>query len=204
MTTHLPFSEACERNKQPILGVLRDAFAGSNRILEIGSGTGQHAVFFAAQMPHLKWQPADTDEYLPGLRARIAHAALANLAAPAELDVRMQAWPVSECDGIFSANSLHFMSAECVVEFFRGVGEVLEQNGVLVVYGPFRYSNAFTSESNAHFDVWLKQTDTVLGVKDFEWVNELAVERGLRLVSDTAMPANNQTLVWVRNAERAK
>lgn len=199
MTGPLTYSEACERNKRPILEVLSDVFAECERILEIGSGTGQHAVFFAGELPHLIWQPADTGDYLPGLRARVDQSGLENIASVVELDVRMRPWPVSGYDGIFSANSLHFMSVECVTEFFRGVGEVLVSQGVLAVYGPFRYDNAFTSESNAQFEVWLKQTDPVRGIKDFEWVNQLAEAQGLRLVSDTAMPANNQTLVWVRD-----
>ncbi len=199
MTGQLTYSEACERNKQPILKVLSEAFASVDRVLEIGSGTGQHAVFFASQLPHLKWQPTDTGEYLAGLRARVDQAMSDNLDSVVEVDVRMQPWPVSGCNGLFSANSLHFMSVECVVEFFRGVGEVLEEKGILVVYGPFRYRNAFTSESNAHFDILLKQTDPERGIKDFEWVDELAAEQGLQLLSDTAMPANNQTLVWMRD-----
>jgi SAM-dependent methyltransferase len=192
------FSDACERNKNPILGILRTTFNECTSVLEIGSGTGQHAVYFAEQLPHLFWQPSDTVDYLPGLRARVDHNELANLKASVELDVRMPSWPVDQVSGIFTANSLHFMAESCAQELFRGVGEVLEAGGTLVVYGPFRYQAEFTSESNARFDQWLKQTDPVRGIRDFEWVNELAVEQGLDLQSDTAMPANNQVLVWQR------
>ena len=201
MTRKIPqagFSEACERNKGPILGILRTAFAECADVLEVGSGTGQHALYFAEQLPHLFWQPSDTGDYLSGLRARVEHSELANLKAAVELDVRMPSWPVDQVSGIFTANSLHFMAESCAQELFRGVGEVLEAGGILFVYGPYRYQAEFTSESNARFDQWLKQTDPVRGVRDFEWVNELAIEQGLDLQSDTVMPANNQALVWRR------
>lgn len=195
----LPHSEACERNKGPILAQLEAAFAASTTVLEIGSGTGQHAVYFAGALGHLRWIPADTGEYLPGLRARMAAQASANVDAVIELDVRMRPWPIRPVDAIFSANTLHFMSLDCAEDFFRGVGEVLEAGGRLAVYGPFRYGGEFTSDSNAHFDVWLKQTDPVRGVRDFEWINGLAEAQGLSLLSDTAMPANNQFLLWQRS-----
>ncbi|MEC9375542.1 MAG: DUF938 domain-containing protein [Pseudomonadota bacterium] len=192
-------SEACERNKDPILDVLRDVFAGSERVLEIGSGTGQHVVYFAEALPHLLWQPSDRGEYLAVLEMQLAEHKKTNLEPLVELDVRMNPWPVRGFDAIFSANSLHFMSTDCVVDFFRGAAETLFSSGLLAVYGPFRYQNEFTSESNAHFDVWLKQTDPVRGVRDFEWINSLAVSRGLQLISDTKMPANNQLLVWSKD-----
>ena len=199
MTSKIPqagFSEACELNKVPILRILRTAFAECADVLEVGSGTGQHALYFSEHLPHLFWQPSDTGDYLKGLRARVDHSDLANLKITLELDVRMPSWPVEQVSGIFTANSLHFMAEKSVQELFRGVGEVLEAGGILFVYGPFRYHAEFTSESNARFDQWLKQTDPVRGIRDFEWVNELAIEQGLDLQSDTAMPANNQALVW--------
>ena len=196
----LSFSAACERNKRPILEVLKTVFSSVSRVLEIGSGTGQHAVFFAESISHLLWQPTDTGEYLPGLRARIEqNQSPPNLLKVVELDVRMDPWPVQTSDAIFSANTLHFMASACVEDFFRGVAQVLEDGGTLAVYGPFKYNNAFTSESNARFDLWLKDTDPVRGVKDFEWIDELAREIGLRLINDFQMPANNQMLVWRRD-----
>jgi SAM-dependent methyltransferase len=195
-----PHSEACERNKAPILDILRDVFATRSQVLEIGSGTGQHAVFFAEQLPQLRWQPADTGDFLPGLRARLAMQPANNIEPLVELDVRMNPWPVADVDAIFSANTLHFMSVACAEHFFRGVGQVLQPGGVLAVYGPFNYGGAFSSESNARFDVWLKQTDPLRGVRDFEWINGLAQAQGLDLHSDTDMPANNQLLVWTRRA----
>ena len=192
------FSEACERNKGSILEILRDAFADRSMILEIGSGTGQHAVYFSRQLPTLRWQPTDTLAYLDGLRHRVSAQAPQNVEAPIELDVRMQPWPVGLFDGVFSANTLHFMSWPCVEHFFRGVGETLTTEGVLCVYGPFRYAGEFTSDSNARFDQHLKQVDAQKGIKDFEAIDELANAERLKLVQDVAMPANNQMLVWRR------
>ncbi len=192
------FSEACERNKAPILDVLKDAFARSESVLEVGSGTGQHVVHFARALPDTRWQPADQAEYLPALRARLAAEAPVNVAAPLELDVRMQPWPCEYVDAVFSANTLHYMGMDCVEAFFCGIGQVLRAGGVLVVYGPFRYCNEFTSESNARFDDWLKASDPVRGVRDYEWVAELAAEQKLELIQNFTMPSNNQLLLWAK------
>jgi len=194
----LLFSEACERNKDPILQILRGAFGRSSHVLEIGSGTGQHAVYFAHHLPHLRWRPSDTSEHLDALRARIVEEGTPNLALPVLLDVRAHPWPISEADAVFSANTLHIMSWEAVQEFFSGVGRVLRTGGVLSVYGPFRYAGRYTSESNATFDRHLRERDPVSGIRDFEAVNALARKEGLELDSDHDMPANNRTLVWRR------
>lgn len=198
MTGGLPFSDACERNKGPLLEVLRVAFAGATRVLEIGSGTGQHAVWFGQHLPHLTWQPSEIAAQLPGLRERLELEAPDNVLAPLPLAVEIGPWPVQRFDAIFSANTLHIVSWGRVRHFFRGVGEALEVGGVLAVYGPFRYRGEFTTPSNAAFDRWLKDRDPQSGVRDFEAVNELALARGLELTADHAMPANNQTLVWRR------
>lgn len=191
---------ACERNKQPILDLLRPAFAQARTALEIGSGTGQHAVHFARGMPHLAWQPSDRAEWLPGLRARIAQEGPGNLAAPFELDVTTLPWPVPAVDAIFTANTLHIMAWREVEAFFEGVGRVLERDsGRLAVYGAFKYRGAFTSASNAAFDADLKSRDPASGIRDFEKVNALAETQGLALIADHPMPANNQLLVWRRN-----
>jgi SAM-dependent methyltransferase len=192
----LPFSDACERNKGPILEVLRSAFAGCTRVVEIGSGTGQHAVHFARHLPHLQWQPTDRAEYLPGLAARIAAEGPANLAAPVELDVLQESWPAVRGDAAFSANTLHIMSWPAVKALLAGLPRVLEPGGVLAIYGPFRYSGQFTTASNAAFDAMLRERDPQSGLRDFEAVNSLAEAVGLRLSADHAMPANNQLLVW--------
>lgn len=190
------FSDACERNKGVILDVLKNACSDCESVLEVGSGTGQHVVYFARSLPAIHWQPADTAQYLPGLQARLQTEAPNNVASAVELDVRMTPWPVGQYDGVFSANTLHYMGTDCVEAFFRGVGAVLRPGGVLIVYGPFRYDDQFTSDSNARFDEYLRESDPVRGIRDFEWVNKLAAAQQLTLVRDVAMPANNQTLVW--------
>ncbi len=194
----LPFSEACERNKSPILGILRGAFADAGHVLEIGSGTGQHAVWFGQHLSHLTWQPSDVAEALPALRARLEAEGPDNVLAPMALDVARHPWPVAGVDGIFSANTLHIVSWDRVQHFFRGVGKTLAPGGTLCVYGPFRYGGQFTTPSNAEFDEWLRLRDPVSGVRDFEAVDALARAEGLTLLADHAMPANNQCLVWRR------
>lgn len=193
-----PFAESCEQNRDPILAVLREVFADSRRVLEIGSGTGQHAVYFGAELPHLRWQTADVPQHHTGIRAWLDEAALPNVLPPIALDVGQPGWRNARYDAVFSANTLHIMSWTEVEAFFAGVGEVLEAGGVLAVYGPFNYGGTFTSESNARFDAWLKARDPASGVRDFEAVDTLARAQGLALQQDIAMPANNRTLVWRR------
>jgi len=194
----LAHSEACERNKDPILAVLRGAFGVSRSVLEVGSGTGQHAVHFARHLPHLNWQPSERPGELEALAERIRLEGPPNLLPPVELDVRRRPWQVGTFDAVFSANTLHIMDWEAVGDFFRGVGAVLGPAGVLCVYGPFRYRGAYTSDSNAEFDRWLRNRDAASGIRDFEALESLAVGLGLTLAADHAMPANNQTLVWRR------
>jgi SAM-dependent methyltransferase len=193
-------SEACERNKGPILEILSGAFARSRKVLEIGSGTGQHATHFAAHLPHLVWQPSDTGDYLTGLRERISHEGTPNLRAPLELDVRDLPWPVEPVDAVFTANTLHIMSWDAVKDLFRGIGAVMSGPGVLCIYGPFRYRGRFTSASNAEFDRYLRARDPASGIRDFEEVNTLSSEQGLALLADHPMPANNQFIIWHKPA----
>lgn len=193
-----PWSEACERNRGPILEVLRGAFSGVTRVLEIGSGTGQHAVFFAGALPHLIWQPSDRTEHLAGIAMWRDEAGLPNLRAPLALDVDTADWPVPECDALFSANTLHIMSWLSVEHFFRGAERVLAPGGVLAVYGPFSYGGQHTAQSNAHFDAFLRARDPLSGVRDFDAVCALAQQHGLELDGDHALPANNRMLIWRR------
>ncbi len=191
-------AESCERNKGPILGVLRRELAGARTVLEIGSGTGQHAVYFAAQLPQLSWQASEVPALLPGLEERLRLAGAPNLPAPLALDVRTTPWPLAPVDAIFSANTLHIMGMDGVRDFFRGAGTALGARGSLCVYGPFNYRGAFTSDSNAQFDAWLKARDPQSGIRDFEVLDALARAAGLSLAADHPMPANNHTLVWRR------
>ena len=193
-----PFSESCVQNRDPILAVLRELFADRSHVLEIGSGTGQHAVYFGAALPHLVWQSADVPLHHAGIRAWLDEAALPNVRPPIALDVSQPGWRSGRYDAVFSANTLHIMGWPEVEAFFEGVGEVLKAGGVLAVYGPFNTNGAYTSESNARFDAWLKARDPASGVRDFEAVDALARAQGLVLRQDIAMPANNRTLVWHR------
>jgi SAM-dependent methyltransferase len=194
----LRFSDACERNKDPILEVLRSLLAGCSNVLEIGSGTGQHAVHFARHLPHLAWQPTDRGEYLAGLVARIGQQGPPNLRLPLEFDVTQPVWPGVVADAVYSANTLHIMSWPEVEAFFSGIGRVLGPGGTLAVYGPFRYRGAFTSASNTNFDRALRERDPASGIRDFEAVAALAAAQQFELLADHAMPANNQLLAWVR------
>lgn len=197
MSSSKPFAPACERNQGPILEVLRQYFPNRRRVLEIGSGTGQHAVHFAPAFPDAVWQTSDMAENLPGIRQWLDEAALPNTPAPLMLDVTGQ-WPNASFDAIFSANSLHIMPWSAVEQFFDGVGRVLEPGGILTVYGPFNYHGAYTSDSNREFDGWLKQRSELSAIRDFEAVDRLAQGIGCKLIEDHTMPANNRLLVWRR------
>jgi SAM-dependent methyltransferase len=195
----LPFSEACERNKGPILEVLAKWLRGSPRVVvEIGAGTGQHAVYFARQLPHLTWQPTEQAAHLTMLDARVSIEGPPNLLPPLELDVEMHEWPLGAdtADVVYSANTLHIMSWPQVRAFFRGAGRIMRDEGLLFVYGPCRYGGQYTSHSNRGFDEALMARDPQSGIRDFEALDALANEQRLVLVEDQAMPANNQTLVW--------
>ena len=191
-----PFSEASEQNREPILAILREAFAQATQVLEIGSGTGQHAVHFAQHLPHLIWQTSDLTMHHSGIQAWLDEAALLNTRPPIALDVNQTPWPVAPVDGVFTANTLHIISWPEVACLLAGVGQVLRPDGVLCIYGPFNYEGAFTSESNARFDLWLKVRDPLSGVRDFEAVCEVAKKHGLALQQDHPMPVNNRTLVF--------
>jgi cyclopropane fatty-acyl-phospholipid synthase-like methyltransferase len=196
----LVVSEACERNKGPILAVLAAELAAQRAVLEIGSGTGQHAVHFATHLPYLTWQPSEMRAQLPPLIERLRREAPPNVRAAIALDVHDDPWPAADLDAVFSANTLHIMAWSAVREFFRGSASVLPPGGVLCVYGPIRYRGEYTSASNAQFDQWLKERDPQSGIRDFEALDALARAQGLQLRADHAMPANNQTLVWHRPA----
>lgn len=190
-----PHSPSCDRNRDPILAVLRHHFAEVASVLEIGSGTGQHAVYFALKMSWLTWQCSDREENLPGIRLWLEEAMLPNTPPPILLDVDGD-WPQQRYNAVFSANSLHIMGWDSVQAFFRGVGQRLSSRGSLVVYGPFNYLGRYSSDSNREFDAWLKARDPQSAIRDFEAVDALAKEQGLLLIDDVAMPANNRCLVW--------
>jgi SAM-dependent methyltransferase len=199
----LPFSAACERNKDPILEVLEVRFADRSLVMEIGSGTGQHAVHFARALPHLSWYPTEQLQYLADLTERVKLEGAENLRIPTLLDVRQAVWPLRNADAIFTANTLHIMSWPEVVAMFRGVGAVLAPGGALCIYGPFRYNGRYTSASNQDFDCMLKERDPNSGLRDLSAVTELAAEYGLRLEADHDLPANNRLLVFAKEPDYA-
>lgn len=194
-----PYSPSSERNREPILAVLQPHLALRLNVLEIGSGTGQHAVYFAAAMPHLRWQTSDVADNLPGIRLWLDEAALPNTPAPLELDVnRPLAAEVlqSQYDAIYTANTLHIMSWDEVQHLFAAIPLLLTENALLILYGPFNYEGKFTSESNARFDASLRSSQPHRGIRDFEAVDALAQAAELRLLEDFAMPANNRCIIW--------
>lgn len=189
-------SEASERNKEAIGRVLRQVLPGTGNVLEIGSGTGQHAVYMGAQFPQLIWQTSDLMENHSDIHAWLDEAGLDNVRPPLTLDVGAQPWPAERAEAVFSANTAHIMSWPQVEAMLRGVGGILAGGGVFCLYGPFNYEGNYTSESNAAFDRFLRDRDPKSGIRDFEAVNELMEEAGLVLWRDYAMPANNHLLVW--------
>lgn len=195
-----PHSPACERNREPILTVLRQHFADRARVLEIGSGTGQHAVHFGAGLPHLVWQTSDRPENHPGIRAWLDEVGSDNVLPPLTLDVGGD-WPRARYDAAFSANTLHIMAWAEVEALFRGLDTVLEEDAVVAIYGPFHYDGRATSESNARFDESLRAQAPHMGIRDSAAVDRLAAAVGLRPVADVAMPANNRCRIWRRAAD---
>ena len=191
-----PYAESSEKNKEPILAVLKEIFAERTRVLEIASGTGQHAVHFSRELPHLAWQPSELAQNLAGIQAWLDEAQLPNVLPPLALDVNDARWPVAAVDAIFNANTVHIISWLEVEQMFAHIARVIAPGGCVCLYGPYNYGGKFTSESNARFDAWLKARDPNSGVRDFEAVDRLAASLGLDLLRDIAMPSNNRILVW--------
>lgn len=194
----VPFSEACERNKRPILDVLRSVFADRSNVLEIGSGTGQHAVHFATHLEHVTWHPTERLSALPPLAARIQTEGGRNLRQPMVLDVRQSVWPLRSADAVFTANTLHILSWAEVTAMFQGIGGTLATGGVVCIYGPFRYAGRYTSPSNLEFDRLLQERDPESGIREIHGLTELASGFGLRLDADHDLPAYNRLLVFMK------
>ena len=194
-----PFSQACENNKRPILKLLTKIFSSNKHVLEIGSGTGQHAVFFSQHLPHLTWQTSDLLINHQGINLWLDETNNANVQKPIVIDLN-NTWPSPKdnqrVDGLFTANTLHIISWLLVVKFFEGIEKNLVPEANVCIYGPFNYKGKFTSESNADFDVWLKERDIKSGIRDIEAILLLANSAGLNLIDDHAMPANNRLLVF--------
>ncbi len=197
----LPSSPACERNKGPILEVLQKELANRRTVLEIGSGTGQHAVHFAAAMPHLVWHTSDLPDNHAGIAAWLDHAQLENTRAPLLLDVQsadLVSLRSLGADAVYSANTAHIMAIEAVQAMFSLVGDLLLAEGVFCLYGPFNFDGRFSSDSNADFDASLRSRDPVMGIRDVEQLDGFGRDAGLIRERLYAMPANNYVAIWRR------
>ena len=193
-----PYADSCERNQQPILDVLIEEFAETKKVLEIGSGTGQHAVFFALRLSQLIWQASDLAEHQAGMRSWIEEVEGIALPEPLELDVSSECWPDIGADGVFSANTAHIMHWDMVCAMMAGVGRLLASanGGRFCLYGLFNEEEEFTSDSNRRFDAWLKERDPLMGLRDLGAMERIAGEAGLTLGRRHRMPANNLILVF--------
>ena len=196
-----PFAEYAARNAAPILEILQREFRNSSRVLEIGSGTGQHAVTFAAALDHLQWQTSDLDENHAGIRAWIDNAKLDNVAAPLSMDVREASENENEYDAAFSSNTAHIMGIDAVEKMFSLIGKALRDGGVFCLYGPFRQDGAFNTQSNADFDANLRERDPVMGIRHIETLDDFAAAAGLKRIRFYAVPSNNNVAVWVRGGD---
>jgi len=200
MTTVIPFCEPCERNKDPILEVITPYLHDIDEVLEIGSGTAQHAVYFASALPHLRWQTSDQAQFLEGIKAQLNNAQVANALPPFELDVNQPQWLAEprQYRAVYTANSFHIMSESDIQQFFSGLPQVTSGDAILIVYGPFSYHGQFTSQGNLEFDQRLRDRREGSGIRDIDFIEPLANAAGFNLLKDHAMPANNQILVWQR------
>ena len=197
MNVDKPYSQACENNKLFILPILQAEFASCSSVLEVGSGSGQHAVYFAKHLPQATWQTSDLPVNHFGIMQWIEDFPSTNLVLPIALDLSVD-WPIQSTAAIYTANTLHIISWVLVKRFFQGVAKHLESKGKLCIYGPFNYNGAYTSQSNAEFDIWLKERNPTSGIRDIEQIVLLATEAGLTLNTDHTMPANNRLLVFTK------
>ena len=195
------FSQAADNNKTPILEVLTSWLSDDQLVLEVGSGTGQHAIHMAAALKGIRWQPTDCFEVLPNLIKNISTYGTSNVLTPTNLDLSLNQWPAEKVDCVYSANVIHIVSEALVEKLIRGAARTLSEEGLLALYGPFKYRGTFTTPSNADFDSWLKARNPESGVRDFEWILELAKNSGLSFSEDRSMPANNQFLAFRRQKE---
>ena len=191
-----PFAESSAENRQPIFEVIEPLLSDCKTVLEIGSGTGQHAVYFSEELPHVTWQCSDLKENHAGISMWIEESGLNNVLNPIELDTLNSPWPEQSFDAVFSANTVHIMHWSMVEGLFAGLPKVMKAGSKFMLYGPFNYNGDYTSESNARFDEWLKDRDQGSGIRDFEKLDKLANDVGLTLINDFEMPVNNRLLYW--------
>jgi cyclopropane fatty-acyl-phospholipid synthase-like methyltransferase len=195
-----PFSEYAERNSRPILEVLQNEFSSSTRVLEIGSGTGQHAVLFATALPHVVWQTSDLIDNHGGINAWLSDSELPNLLSPLKFDVLDADIAVELYDAVYSANTAHIMSITAVERMFELVGTALADGGTFCLYGPFRQSGEFNAASNASFHQNLQSQNPEMGIRDIADLDGFGRSHELHRVRLYAMPANNHLAVWKKGA----
>ncbi|MCW8922304.1 MAG: class I SAM-dependent methyltransferase [Gammaproteobacteria bacterium] len=193
-----PYAESCDQNRDAILDIIQPLLVNTRSLLEIGSGTGQHAVYFTEKLPHITWHTSDRAENIEGIKLWLSEADHERLPPPIELDVQQKNWPQMTIDTIFTANTCHIMNQQSVEIMIAQAGKLLPAGGQLIIYGPFNYNRQYTSPSNERFDQWLKQRDPESAIRNFEDLNEMAGRAGLGLVGDYEMPANNRVLCWGR------
>jgi predicted O-methyltransferase YrrM len=194
-----PFSQACENNRGPISQVLERVLVDCQSVFEIGSGTGQHAVWFSRAMPHLQWQTSDRKENHQGITQWISDSSLENIHHPLELDVGAGPWPEGLFDAIFTANTAHIMALSEVELMFSGVSKLLISGGLFCLYGPMQYSGVIAAESNRAFDARLRAVKSTQGIREFNDLNKLAATFGMELIEDNDLPANNQLIIWQKH-----
>jgi cyclopropane fatty-acyl-phospholipid synthase-like methyltransferase len=202
MASEKPHAPATDRNRDAILGVLRDELKKAKSVLEIGSGTGQHAVFFARELAWLQWQTSDREQNHDGINAWLSEASLVNVDRPLSLDVEEVGEIPGDYDAVFSANTAHIMSFDAVKCMFAVVANCLTTNGCFCLYGPFKIDGDFTSESNESFNASLKTQDPQMGIRDLESLHELAAKHILVHEKSYAMPANNMLIVWRKGVDQ--
>ncbi len=191
-----PYAESCDQNKDPIFNVIEPYLIDQRSVLEIGSGTGQHAVYFAQKLQHLVWHTSDRPQYHDGIARWLNAAGLGNIKKPILLDMSHSTWPQISIDVVYSANTTHIMSWQDVEALFEGVGHLLNEAGLFLLYGPFNFSGEFSSESNKLFDQYLKTRDPLSGIRNFEDLNTLAKLTKLKFIKNHKMPCNNHILAW--------
>jgi cyclopropane fatty-acyl-phospholipid synthase-like methyltransferase len=190
------FSQAADSNQNAILHVIRAWLPNGGDVLEIGSGSGQHAIHMAKSISALRWQPTEQAGVLAALTHNVRNYGTPNIAIPISLDLSKHEWPSRGFDAVYSANVLHIVNTTLGATLIQGSAAVLERGGFVLLYGPFKYRGKFTTESNANFDAFLRDRDSKSGIRDVEWVSAIAEEEGLKLIEDQDMPANNQFLIF--------
>jgi cyclopropane fatty-acyl-phospholipid synthase-like methyltransferase len=192
----MSYSEAAERNKKPILDQLKQYLKSDDKVIEIGSGTGQHACCFTQSIPGLVWQCSDLKDNLSSLKQVISQQNSEQLLMPIECDVRSYQWDQKQYDAVYSANALHIMSWDAAQVFLSNVNHALKSRGLLILYGPYAYANQPLCKSNQNFDRFLKERDPKSGIRSFDEVKALSEKAGFVCEHDIEMPANNRLIIW--------